>query len=374
MSSGPGGSGVSGSGSGARDPVAALSPLTYQQEGARLVTELGDGRKAVLSLEQGLQRHISQLLVRYEVPQAAVVAMEPSTGRVLAYVSHYGTARVGTDLARDPTPPSASIFKVVTAAALIDSGVSPSTRVCYGGGFRRLRLVDLDDNPRRDRSCTTFEEAMGGSVNAVFAKLADRHLSPQKLTRYASAFGFGHALPFDLPTKPSRLDVPAERIEFARTAAGFWHMHMSPLHGALIAATIANRGVMPRASVVDRVVDGSGNTVKESQPRPFRSVIPRRTAEVVVGMMRRTVSHGTSRSAFYDPQGRPFLPGIAVAGKTGSLTSHDPYRAYNWWVGFAPARRPTLAVSALVVNGPRWRIKGSYVAREALRHYLKRVN
>jgi cell division protein FtsI/penicillin-binding protein 2 len=64
------------------------------------------------------------------------------------------------------------------------------------------------------------------------------------------------------------------------------------------------------------------------------------------------------------------LPGIAVAGKTGSLSDERPYRAYSWWVGFAPENAPEIALAALVVNTPKWRIKSSFVAREALRYYL----
>jgi cell division protein FtsI/penicillin-binding protein 2 len=129
---------------------------------------------------------------------------------------------------------------------------------------------------------------------------------------------------------------------------------------------------MPRAAIIDRVIDEKGRVVKQFIPRAYRPVIPTSTAQELTRMMCRTVTHGTSRSAFYDPQGNKFLPGVKVAGKTGSLAEERPYRAYNWWVGFAPADDPKLAVSALVINNPRWRIKGSYVAREALRYYLKK--
>ena len=89
-------------------------------------------------------------------------------------------------------------------------------------------------------------------------------------------------------------------------------------------------------------------------------------------MMTRTVTHGTAKKAFWDPKGRPFLPGIAVAGKTGTLSRSNPYRRYNWWVGYAPVDDPKIAVASLVVNELKWRIKASYVAREALREYLVR--
>jgi cell division protein FtsI/penicillin-binding protein 2 len=349
-----------------------FDPLNYRVLDERLVADLKGGYRAVLSLDRRLQEHVEKIFEKYQVPFGAVAAVEPATGRVLAYVSHSSADPDAGDLVRDPTPPSASVFKVVTAAALVDAGIQPDRRTCYGGGFRRLTTADLVDDPKRDRYCVSLETAMGSSVNAVFAKLADRHLSRATLARYASAFGFGHSLPFDARTLPSRLEVPADRIEFARTAAGFWHMHMSPLHGALIASTVANDGIMQRPSMVDEVVDATGRVLDRHEPRAFRSVIGAGTARVVGRLMRRTVTHGTARRAFYDPRNRPFLPGVSIAGKTGSLTQQKPYRAYSWWVGFAPVEKPKIAVAALVVNTPRWRIKASYAARETLRNYLMR--
>jgi cell division protein FtsI/penicillin-binding protein 2 len=358
-----------------RELLAGLDPLRHRAaaddaEGAGRVAELPDGRRAVLTLEPGLQSFMERTLEQYAVPYAALVAMEPATGRVLAYVSHSSANPNAGDLVLDPTPPAASVFKVITGAALVDAGKPASTRICYGGGASRLHVSDLEDTPGRDNQCATLGEAMGGSINAVFAKLADRTLEPPTLERYASAFGFGHALPFDVPTQPSPAEVPTERLEFARTAAGFWHMHMSPFHGALIAATVANGGEMPRPFLVERVVDARGVLLARARPEAFRRVISAETARAVNGMMRNTVSQGTARRTFHDPAGVPFLPGMEIAGKTGTLSGENPYRGYTWWVGFAPANRPTIAVAALVVNTPMWRIKASFVAREALRYHL----
>lgn len=350
--------------------LSGFDPLVNELQDGKLVAPLEEGRRAELTLDPGLQKHVAAVLRRYEVPYGAVVALRPDDGRLLAYVSHSSANPQAGDLVRDPTPPAASVFKVVTAAALIDAKVKPGADVCYSGGFRRLHAGDLDDNRARDRACANLSEALGGSINTVFAKLADRHLDASTLGRYAGAFGFGHALPFDVPTRPSPTEVPAARLEFARTAAGFWHNHMSPLHGALLAATIANDGVMARPTMIQRVLASDGTVLRKHEPSDFRSVIGRDTARTVGKMMRRTVSHGTARSAFYDPKGQPFLPGISVAGKTGSLSSERPYRAYSWWVGFAPADKPEIAVAALVVNTPKWRIKGSYLARETLRYHL----
>jgi cell division protein FtsI/penicillin-binding protein 2 len=240
--------------------------------------------------------------------------------------------------------------------------------------MHRLGNADLLDDPRRDRACATFEDAIGGSINAIIAKLADRNLDRARIDRYAQAFGFGRALPFDAPTQASAAEVPEDRLEFARTAAGFWHMHMSPLHGALIAATIANGGVMLRASMIARVVDAKNQVLSTFAASAYQKVIERATAETLGHMMLATVAHGTSRSAFLDPRGRSYLPGISVAGKTGSLSDENPFRAYSWWVGFAPQDAPKIALAALVINTPTWRIKSSFVAREALRYYLVERN
>jgi cell division protein FtsI/penicillin-binding protein 2 len=347
-----------------------LDPLEHRRKGDVFVSSLPEGRRAVLSLEPGLQRHIEDRLAHYEVPYASLVAIEPGTGRVLAYVSHSSANPKAADLARDPTPPTASVFKVVTGAALLDAGVEPGQEVCYGGGASKLTAADLEDDPDRDKWCTTFAKAMGRSVNAVFAKLADRHLDKPTLERYAAAFGFGHSLPFDVPTKPSPAEVPSDRLERARTAAGFWHMHMSPLHGAIVASTIANDGVMQRPTMVRHIEGPDGQARFEHEPKTFRRVIPRHTARTLAEMMTRTVDHGTARSWFHDPEGREFLPDVDVAGKTGTLTGEKPYRGYNWFVGFAPVDDPEIAVASLVVNKPKWRIKAGYTAREAIRWYL----
>ncbi|MBW1904912.1 MAG: penicillin-binding protein [Deltaproteobacteria bacterium] len=331
-----------------------------------------DGTRAVLTVDNDLQSHIRSLFRRYDVPAGGLVAIEPKTGRVLAYVGYEAGKGDSAQVVTDPAPPAASVFKIVTASALLDAGVKSTTSVCYGGGMRGLVAADLVDSPKRDRWCATMADALGYSINAVFAKLADRHIDEARMTQYVSAFGFGQRLPFDLPTIPSPVDVPDSRLERARMAAGFWHSQMSPLHGALVASTIANDGKMPYAALVERIESRTGETLYEHTPRTFRQVLPRHTAQIAGEMMTRTVTKGTAKKAFWDAKGRPFLPGIGVAGKTGTLSRYNPHRTYNWWVGYAPVDDPKIAVAALVVNEPKWRIKASYVAREALREYLVR--
>jgi peptidoglycan glycosyltransferase len=350
--------------------LVGLDLASRRLEDETYLVEARGGDTAVLTLDASLQQHMEAYFARYEVPEAGLVAIDPSSGRVLAYVSHRGRDTAPADMARDASAPAASVFKIITGAALLDAGVPATQRVCYHGGESRLVASLLDPNPELDRTCATLAEAMGGSLNAVFARLADQRLDAPTLERYAHAFAFDQGLPFDLESTPSTIEVPTERLEFARTSAGFWHSHLSPLHGALIAATIANGGAMPRAAVVDHVIDADGHVVHRFEPQTYRQVIGRDTADALNRMMRLTVSRGTARRAFHDDRGRPFLPGIAVAGKTGTLSEERPYRGYTWWVGFAPADHPRIAIATLVVNTPEWRIKASHAAVEALRHYL----
>jgi cell division protein FtsI/penicillin-binding protein 2 len=347
-----------------------LDPLVHREEDGSMLSDLPGDQTVILTLDARLQNAMEAYFDRYEVPYAGLVAIEPSTGRVLAYVSHSSADPNAGDLARDATPPAASVFKIITASALLEAGVGPQTEVCYHGGSGGISLAHLTPDPVHDTACATLSSALGRSLNVVFARLADEHLDPASLGRFASAFGFGETLPFDVPTRESEIDIPSDRLEFARTAAGFWHSHMSPLHGALIASTIANDGRMPRATMVDSLLDAEGHVAYESHPETYRAVIGRRTAHLVREMMQRTVTEGTSRRAFHDDHGRPFLPGTAVAGKTGTLSSERPYRGYTWWVGFAPADAPRIAIGVVVVNTPTWRIKANHAAVEALRQYL----
>jgi cell division protein FtsI/penicillin-binding protein 2 len=334
-----------------------------------------DGGVARLSLDADLQGTVARLLAGYHLPEAAVVVMDVATGRVLAYVNHveHGAPR---DLCAESTAPSASVFKIVTAAALVeDAHLDADTKQCYSGGAQRISNVDLVEDPRRDRWCTTLGGAMGRSINTVFARLAKEHLTPGQLEAMARRFGYGEAMAFDVPVQPSGLHVPSEPLEFARTAAGFWNTTLSPLGAAQMSAIVARGGESLRPILVEKVVAASGAVVgsapEEAHPR---RAIARETAEQLTAMMQRTVREGTCSHAFHDGRGLSFLPGVGVAGKTGTLTDAETQRFYTWFTGFAPVDAmpgvPEVALAVLVVNGPTWQVKANVVARDVLRAYF----
>jgi len=336
---------------------------------------LDHGRTARLTVDPILQAVAWNAMSAPHIPEASVVLLDPQTGEVLVYASHLedGSAR---DLAVEARAPAASVFKIITASALVDdAGLNPETRQCFSGGEERILASDLVDNPARDRWCVTLGGAMGRSVNAVFARLASKHLDAASLQRAAEHFGFGQSVPFDVRVEPSTIHIPDGTLPFARTAAGFWNTTLSPMHAAWISAAVQRGGEPVRPYIVRQIVGGDG-TVTEAPARAtsHAPVVTATTATALTTMMDHTVAEGTSFRAFHDVRRRPFLPGVTVAGKTGTLTDDHAQRYYTWFTGFAPSHpvpgvRP-VAVAVLVVNGPSWRVKANVVAREVLQAYF----
>ncbi|HYG69007.1 MAG TPA: penicillin-binding transpeptidase domain-containing protein [Anaeromyxobacteraceae bacterium] len=348
----------------AASPFPAMGQRRIDPISGRYVAPIGAGR-ATLTLDPALQDRLDRFLASYGMPFGAVVVLEPSTGRVLAMAEHSKAEPDARDLSLRALAPAASIFKIVTASALLRQGVPPDEEVCYHGGRHRLKPGLLEDDPRRDHRCTTLSTAMGKSVNVVFAKLASRGLTAAALRAEAGKFLFDAAIPFARPVEISKANVPDDEFGLANTAAGFGDVRLSPLHGALIAAIVANGGLYVPPVLVDAVAGATVPPVAEA-----RRVVEEDVAKALADMMETTVTEGTARRAFRRAGG-PSLRDVTIAGKTGSLAEKDPFRDYSWFVGFAPVENPRIAVAAVVVNGPVWRVKASTVAREAFAAALK---
>lgn len=352
-------------------PEEALAPsldlAAAKVRNGALVQALPDGHEVEFTLDPKAQVKLTELLRKNKVAFGAVVALDPKTGDVLAYVEVDGGPEPYQGLAHRALAPSASVFKVITSAALIESGgVNPKKKVCFHGGLHGISEEHIVDNPKRDTRCETLGEALARSRNPVFGKLADRTLDAATLQRTAEAFGYGSPVPFVLPTEASPVAIPAERVEKARAAAGFWHSQLSVLHGALIAAGVANGGEIMRPRLLRAVRAGDGSTAMElSPPAPWRRAVQEETAKTLGRMMEGTVEFGTAARHF---RARPkHLKGMRIAGKTGSLSAKNPEQLhFSWFVGFAPAEDPKVAVAVLVVNRPLWHIKAPFVAKEAL--------
>ena len=342
-------------------------------DGAGYVQVFEDGAHAELSLDPRLQQLAEKTLAQHPTPYGAAVLLSVDDGRVLAMAGHSQAepALSAADLALKPWAPAASVFKIITAAALVEAGVTADEKVCYHDGIHALDATNLVSQGKRDDACRSLSFGVAKSQNAIIARLAHDRLAPSVLEDKARRFGFGRIMPFDLPAAASQLDVPHDdALEYARTAAGFWHSTLSPLHGAAIAATIARGGTTPPLRLVERLVDAQGS-VTEMSGAPSDRVVSTEVANTVGRMMVGTTEYGTARLGFHDKHsGKKLLPGVAVAGKTGSLNRKAPFLAYSWFVGYAPAEKPEVAFAVLLGNDENWRWKAHQVAAELLSGYF----
>jgi penicillin-binding protein A len=337
----------------------------------RVTAPLPGGRTAELTLDPDVQRTAKAIMERYRIPEAGAVLMDVKTGKLLAYASHVSEGKP-FDVNARATAPAASVFKVVTSSALIESaGLNGATEQCYHGGKSLILAEELNDDPKHDKWCASMGMALGRSINVVFGRLAQKHLKPAELEAMAGAYGFGAPIPFAVPNDAPKIEMPSERVEFARAAAGFWHTTLSPLAGASLAQTVANGGVALEPRVVDRILSGKEKIWEEARPpKVLRHAVRPETAAELRKMMVQTVASGSAFKSFHDKDGESYLPGVSVAGKTGTLTEHTSDRHYTWFVGFAPAEEPEVAVSVLVVNTPIWQVKAADLARDVLRTYF----
>jgi membrane peptidoglycan carboxypeptidase len=329
------------------------------------------GNKIFFTLDPDLQLKARSLLQRYNVPWGAIVAVSPRTGRVLAIASYSAREPQGPDVATRATFPAASLFKLVTASAAIEkSGMNGSDMIYFRGGNYTLERFNYLPNVRLDKRSISFADALGKSINPAFARVTLNYLSGTTLERYATNFGFNRPLPFDGPIDVSHFETPSDAYETARTGAGFGDVTISPLHAAVITATIANKGVMMRPYVVDRVIDPHGYVKYQAHSSPVRAAILGSTAHELLSMMEATVEIGTAKKQFLRVK-NPFLKNVSVAAKTGTLNGDNPKGTYHWFVAAVPAQDPEIAIATLVIDPGTARVKSSALGREILEHYFR---
>jgi len=335
-------------------------------DGARSGATTRRGEPVELTLDAHLSDAAGRLLEHARPLEGAAIALDPRTGRVLAWAERRSGGAPGSVLTSARSP-AASLFKLVTTAALFEAGgVHPADRVCISGGLRRVERGHLESPRSGDVSCAPFAEALGHSRNAVYAQLATRHLLRGDLLRTAERIGFNSDVPFDWPVPIGQLVVPYNDLEFARTAAGFQGSTLSPLGGAYLASVIAQGGLAQRLRVVRRAPGFEA----PDEPQVVRRAMEATTAWRLTRMMEVTVHSGTCRPSFADESGRALLPNLRVAGKTGTLRPESDPTTTSWFIGFAPSRRPEIAVSVLLRNGRVWHQRAAEVARDLLRCYF----
>ena len=302
----------------------------------------------------------------------AVVALEPATGRVLVMASSptYDPNLVEEEFDRvtgvgaDCRRPDAllnrataglyapgSTFKVVTAAAALDSGkfqpdssfVDPGYCEVYG---KRVNNYDTS----RPFGRLDLRTALKHSVNSVFCNIG-KELGSKAIVEAAKKFGFYETPPLETPSgerSPSGLFQDGELfdpredtdVDPGRFAFGQERLLVTPLQMAMLAATIANNGVVMRPHVIDRIVAPDGAIVQRTRPDELGRAVQPETAQAVAAMMREAVEGGTGTAAR--------LPGFVVGGKTGTAETGIEGLNTTWFISYAGKERAQVAIAVVV--------------------------
>lgn len=329
------------------------------------------------ALHSTSQAQMQKLMNQYQPDYGAFVAMDAKTGRILSMVSYSKIQSDLENLTLRATFPAASIFKVVTASAAIDlNKANPETIVPYNGANHTLYKRNVDDNRvNRWTRKITMRDAFALSVNTFFGKLGLFIVGPTNLLQYAERYQFNHPIRADVPVQTGYAKFSADDPWSVVTAAsGFTRDNtMSPLQGALIAAAVANDGVMMEPYLIESLVDETGSAFYQVEPREASIVVEKESAEELRELFHETVRSGTSRKSFRQTVRRSLFDDVEFGGKTGSLTGTNPMGKCDWFVGYARYQDQRIAVAALTVNEKKWKVKSSMLANLFFTQYLKEL-
>ena len=334
------------------------------------------GNDVITSIDAGAQKTAQDALAGH---CGAAVALDPKTGRVLVWASqptynpnlvegHFN--QIQADAAGAPCEPPAplldrvsqglfipgSTFKVVTAAAALDSGkITPSTTFndpgyCIEYGKKVFNFAD--QSGPEVFGTVTFAQALEHSINAVFCDVG-KEFGARAVLDQAKKFGFYEKPPVELPSdeisvsglyRNGRPYDPSDpnAVDPGRLAFGQERLQVTPLQMALVAAAVANDGTIMQPTLVDRIVDPDGKVIQRSEPDTWKEAMTPKTAAELTAMMTAVVEGGTGVAAQ--------IPGVPVAGKTGTAETGRAGENDTWFIAFAPADNPEVAVAVALSN------------------------
>jgi peptidoglycan glycosyltransferase len=334
------------------------------------------GNDLILSVRPRIQRlAMSQLAGKC----GAAVVMNPKTGKVYALASQptYDPNLVENhfNLIKAPGAPChpaapllnrttaglftpGSTFKVVTATAALNAHKFTPESTFYDPGYcveygKQVSNAASPDGPVESFGHPTLAQGLQHSINSVFCNVG-KAIGAGLILDYMKKFGFYKDPPLETPANeraPSGLyhggrlffpPHPSTQVDPGRLAFGQETLAVTPLQMAMVASTVANRGVAMNPQVLDRVVDSGGKTIVRVHPKELRRVMSRQTADEITSMMVDAVRDGTGGAAA--------IPGISVAGKTGTAETGNSGINTTWFICFAPAENPKVAVAVTLEN------------------------
>lgn len=359
-----------------------------------------DPKDLTLSLSYDLQRAAARALGDQ---RGAVVMLDPRTGEVLALASNpYFDANAVTNpatakqafntLLADPSEPllpratlgryvPGSVFKIVTAIAGLGSGaVTPATTYPEQPGAEKDGLVVDGYTVRDGHHPETVSRALDlvGATEVscnIWYALTGLATGGDALTEYAKRMGFDHPLPFDLPTAASQVTggegaAPGgfhDDVELANAAYGQGETFVTPLQMALVAATIANRGILMKPHLVTAMTgDGGTRTIDRER---MATVISASDAQAIAVAMQQAVEGKLGQQFTTGAK----VPGVPTAGKSGTAELGGTGEPHSWFIGFAPANAPTVAIAVLVEEGGRGAEAAAPIAGDLMARYLRTI-
>ena len=344
--------------------------LSMQDIEDRFLGESKQGDRVRLTIHSQLQEAARRALGDQ---RGAVVALDPQTGEVRAMWSnpsydpgplashqpkqirrYWRSLNPGSpesplvSSATSKSYPPGSTIKVATAAAALENGYTPQST------FPDPQALEL---PLTNRTLTNFTRTscVGGgridlftalevSCDTTFAMIGLR--IPDEVRETATSFGFNDRLPFDIRTETSDFpQIPDDQAPFrAYAAIGQGNVRATALQMALVAAGVANGGEVPRPRLVREIIDPTAGIVQRSSPETIDSAMSPQSARELSEMMVAVVESGTGTAAQ--------MEGTEVAGKTGTAqTGVEGQSPHTWFIAFAPAENPKLAVAVIVEHG-----------------------
>lgn len=314
--------------------------------------------------------------------QGAVVVMEPDTGKILAMVSKpdYDPNTITDNWERlngadadhsallnrvtQGLYPPGSTFKVLTVLAYIrqnskykDFSFDCDGSVSYAG-------VKINCYNQKKHGDLNLKQAFAKSCNGAFASMG-MELDMDQFHAMCEEFLFNQSLPTALMTQKSsfELDGSSEEKEIPQTVIGQGKTLMTPLHNAMIACTIANGGVMMKPYVIDRIESSTGNVVDQTEPEVYASPMTSKEAKTLTSYMKAVVTDGTA----YGLQSSAY----SAAGKTGSAEYNESKDSHAWFIGFAPAEDPEIAICVIVEGAGAGSDHAVPIARKVFDTYFK---
>ena len=331
------------------------------------------------TIDAQMQEFTDRLMKRARPDFGALVAVDAVTGEILTMSSYSHEKQTKNDtknLNLVSSFPAASIFKVVTAAAALEmQKVKPETTLTLTGRAHTLYKKDvIGPATNRWSRKMTLTDAFAKSTNTLFGKLGLYFIGADNLQSFANLFGFNQNIyaDFYVPKSAMQLDENDD-WGVVEAASGYNRSTtLSPVHGALLAAAVANDGMMMEPFLVKTISDDKDQILYQAKPKTFSEPISPRASQDLKTLMEATITKGTSRKSFRKILKHKLYGGATFGGKTGSLMGKSPEGKTDWFVGYMEHNGRRIALASVFVHKKIWRLRSSQMASSYFEQFMYR--